>query len=189
MAPHNNPKCLMHSYAVNSEHRLVFGCVCRLRHGISLQEKKQMNSDNVRCVGKLLVSWNVNSDFLILILITCPCSLGLYSPWPYNFPGWVLAGWQHSWVQGGRLALPLSKPDRHQLPPVQILWNGVSPAEREDSLAQALCVLMTLNSFGRKLMAFQHTEWVECCTSSYQYLLHWSGLLRHTFQWEAKKNG
>lgn len=151
-------------------------CFCRLGHGIPIWEQEQMNNDNAGYAGngKWLVSWNVNSAFLIGILLifpsTCPYSLGLPSPWPYNFLFLSSGGWQHSWAQGCRLALPLSEPDRHQLPPVQ---KPLSPAEREDSLAQAQCVLMSLNSFWRKLMAFQHMEWVERCTSRSQHLLHW----------------
>lgn len=117
----------------------------------------------------------MNSAFLIGILLTFPStclySLGIPSPWPYYFLFRSFGSWQHSWAQGCRLALPLSEPDRHQLPPVQKPCNGASPAEREDSLAQAQCGLMSLNSFWRKLVAFQHTEWVERCTSRYQHLL------------------
>ena len=136
-----------------------------------------MNSDNAGCAGKQLVSWNVNSASLIGVLLTLPSTclrrLGLPSPWHYNSQFWSFGGWQYSWAQRCGLALPFLEPDRHQIPPVQNPFNRVSPAEKEDSLAQAQCVLMSLNSFWRKLPALQHTEWVECWTSLYQHLLHW----------------
>lgn len=66
-----------------------------------------------------------------------------------------------------------SELDRHQITPVQKSCTGVSPAERQESLVQAQCALMSLNRFWRKLVACQHRVWVESCTSRYQRLLPW----------------